>query len=163
MPISRAGTYGSTRARERKTGSSPLGTHAVRFLKEYISRVRPRLTKNNKQSRLLFVNRTGKPLSNQVVEIMVRACTKQAHVAKKVTPHVFRHSFATTLVRNGADITAVSKMLGHSGLAITQIYTRVAGNEVKKTHTQSHPREKDKPDDPRPAITSTKGPYARSR
>ena len=60
-------------------------------------------------ARTLFVNRTGKPLSNQVIEIMVRAYTKQAGITKKVTPHVFRHSFATALVRNGADITAVRR------------------------------------------------------
>ena len=106
----------------------PMGRHAIRFLKEYITHVRPLHTRRNKQARTLFVNRTGKPLSNQVVEIMVRAYTKQAGITKKVTPHVFRHSFATSLVRNGADITAVSKMLGHSGLSVTQIYTRVGGD-----------------------------------
>ena len=74
-------------------------------------------------------------------ENLCKACRNK----KKVSPHVFRHTFATELVRNGADITAVQKMLGHSTLSITHIYTRVAGVEVKRTHREHHPREKDNP------------------
>lgn len=122
----------------------PLGRHAVKFLKEYITHVRPHHTKNNRGVRTLFVNNTGKPLSKQIVEIMVRNYGKQAGLTKKLTPHTFRHSFATGLIKNGADITAVQKMLGHSSLKVTQVYVRVAGVEVKKTHSTSHPREKDK-------------------
>lgn len=139
-----------------------LGKHASRFLKEYITHVRPRLTGKNKQSRMLFVNRMGKPLSTRIVHNMVKTYARQAGINKHVTSHVFRHSFATALVRNGADITAVRKMLGHSDLTSTQIYTRVAVVEVKKTHNISHPREKDKPDDPRPRIIHMRGPHARS-
>ncbi len=122
----------------------PLGRHAVRFLKEYITHVRPHHTRNNKTIRNLFVNTWGGPLSRQIIQKMINACTKQAGIKKHVTPHVFRHTFATELVKNGADITAVQKMLGHSTLSITQIYTRVAGVEVKRTHREHHPREKDK-------------------
>ena len=75
---------------------------------------------------------------------MVRDYAKKAGIKKKVTPHTFRHTFATELIRNGADITAVRKMLGHSSLSATNIYIRVAGVDVKKTHTMSHPRERDK-------------------
>jgi len=141
----------------------PLGKHASAFLKEYSSRVRPRLTSNNKPSRTLFVNRAGHPVSRQVIELMVRTCAHKAGSAKKVTPHVFRHSFATALVRNGADITAVQKMLGHATLKVTQLYTKVAGVEVKKTHAASHPREKDKADDATPRIKRIRGPRDRSR
>jgi integrase/recombinase XerD len=123
----------------------PLGKHAVRFLKEYIAHVRPHHTKNNKTIRNLFVNTWGGPISRQTIQKMINACTKQAGIKKHVTPHVFRHTFATELVKNGADITAVQKMLGHSTLSITQIYTKVAGVEVKKTHREHHPREKDNP------------------
>lgn len=121
----------------------PLGRHAVRFLKEYITHVRPHYTRANKQIRNLFVSQLGTPLSKQVVEIKVRTYAKKAGIKKKVTPHVLRHTFATELVKNGADITAVQKMLGHSTLSITHIYTRVAGVEVKRTHRDHHPREKD--------------------
>jgi len=122
----------------------PLGKHAVKFLKEYITRVRPGQTKNNKALRNLFVSRFSGPLSKQVIEIMVRDYAKKAGIKKKVTPHTFRHTFATDLIRNGADITAVRKMLGHSYLSATNIYIRVAGADVKKTHSTSHPRERDK-------------------
>lgn len=121
----------------------PLGRHAVRFLKEYITHVRPHYTRENKQIRNLFVSQLGTPLSKQVVEIKVRTYAKKAGIKKRVTPHVLRHTFATELVKNGADITAVQKMLGHSTLSITHIYTRVAGVEVKRTHKDHHPREKD--------------------
>jgi len=122
----------------------PMGKHAVKFLKEYITRVRPHHTRKNKTVRNLFVSQIGTPLAGQMVEKMVRDCAAKAGIKKHVTPHVFRHTFATQLVKNGADIRAVQKMLGHSHLSVTHIYTRVAGVDVKKTHRESHPREKDK-------------------
>lgn len=139
----------------------PLGRHAVRFLKEYIIRIRPHFTKSNKTIRNLFVNQLGGPLSKQVVEITVRNYAKKAGIGKKVTPHVFRHTFATQLVKNGADIVAVQKMLGHSSLRVTHIYARVAGTDVKKTHSGHHPREKDR-EDPTPHIEKVKGKYRRA-
>ena len=122
----------------------PLGKHAVKFLKEYITQVRPQQTKKNKAVKNLFVSRFSDPLSKQVIELMVRDYAKKAGIKKKVTPHTFRHTFATDLIRNGADITAVRDMLGHSYLSATNIYIQVAGTEVKKTHSMSHPRERDK-------------------
>ncbi len=132
----------------------PLGKHAVRFLKEYITRIRPAHTRNNKQTRNLFVGYTGQPLSGRTIGNRVVHYAKQAGLQKRVTPHTFRHTFATELVRNGADITAVQKMLGHSHLSVTHIYTKVAGVDVKKTHKESHPREKDKGD--RESVSDTK-------
>lgn len=139
----------------------PLGKHAVKFLKEYITHVRPHFTRNNKTIRNLFVSQLGTPLSGQVAEIMVRAYAREAGIKKKVTPHVFRHTFATALVKNGADITAVQKMLGHSDLRVTHIYTKVAGVDVKRTHKEHHPRERDKPvkEEITPDIKMIKGHY----
>lgn len=122
----------------------PLGKHAVRFLKEYITRVRPQMTRRDKAEQRLFMSRQRTPLSIQSAEIMVRNYARKAGVRKRVTPHVFRHTFATELIRNGADIAAVQKMLGHADLRTTNIYTHVAGVEVKNTHRMSHPRERDK-------------------
>jgi integrase/recombinase XerD len=124
----------------------PLGKHAVKFLKEYITRVRPHHARKDKSIRNLFVSQTGTPLSRQMIEKMVSVCAKKACIKKHVTPHVFRHTFGTQLIKNGADIRAVQKMLGHSHLSVTQIYTKVAVVDVKKTHRQSHPREKDNTD-----------------
>jgi integrase/recombinase XerD len=122
----------------------PLGKHAVKFLKEYITQVRPQQTRKNKAVKNLFVSRFSDPLSKQVIELMVRGYARKAGIKKKVTPHTFRHTFATDLIRNGADIIAVRNMLGHSALSSTNIYIHVAGTDVKRTHTQSHPRERDK-------------------
>lgn len=121
----------------------PLGRYAVKFLQTYLAKVRPRYTSGKRSERRLFVGRLGAPLSQQAVQKMVRNYARAAGIRKKVTPHTFRHTFATELVRNGAEITAVQKMLGHADLSVTQLYTHVAGVEVKKTHRLSHPRERD--------------------
>ena len=141
----------------------PLGRHAVKFLKKYLAKVRPRYTRGNRTERCLFVGRLGAPLSQQAVQKTVRSYARAAGIRKKVTPHTFRHTFATELVRNGADITAVQRMLGHSDLSMTQLYTRVAGVEVKKTHRLSHPRERDAAvkEEITPDIRTVREPYRR--
>jgi integrase/recombinase XerD len=121
----------------------PMGRHAVRFLREYITKVRPRHARRNRQSRSLLVNQLGEPLSKQVVGVMIRGYARAAGIGKKVTAHTFRHTFATQLVKNGAEIVAVQKMLGHADLKTTQGYVRALGLDVKKVHTSCHPREKD--------------------
>ncbi|MCP5007928.1 MAG: tyrosine-type recombinase/integrase, partial [Planctomycetes bacterium] len=112
----------------------PLGRHAVRFLGEYISKARPRLTRHNRKLRNLFIGRTGKSMNGQTVTVMIRKCARNARMKKHVTAHTFRHSFACALIRNGADITAVQKMLGHASLKTTEGYLRMVGVAVKKVH-----------------------------
>jgi len=124
----------------------PLGKHAVRFLREYITKIRPRFTKRNKKSRVLFVNQLGQPISRQVVQIMVRTNAQKAGLTKKVSPHTLRHTFASQLVKNGADVMAVKKMLGHVDLKTTQGYIKALAVDLKKVHAKSHPRERDKVD-----------------
>ena len=150
------GTVRVNKGKFSKDRIVPLGKHAVKFLREYLTHVRPHLTKKDKTLRQLFVSKMGTPLSSQMAEIMVRNYAKKAGIKKRVTPHVFRHTFATELVRNGADITAVRKMLGHADLSATSIYIKVAGVDVKKTHSQSHPRERDKEEDITPHIRCKK-------
>ncbi len=137
----------------------PLGKHAVRFLKEYISKVRPRLTKSNRKVRNLFVGRCGKPLDRQVVTTMIRTCVQESGIKKQVTAHTFRHTFACALIKNGADITAVQKMLGHEDLKTTQKYLRMAGIDLKKVHKKTHPREQDKEKIRKPTIKRKKPKY----
>ncbi len=146
----------------RKDRVVPMGKHAVRFLREYITKVRPRCTKKNRKIRSLIVDRYGKQISNQVVSILVRTYAREAKLKKKVTAHTFRHIFATELVKNGADIVAVQKMLGHVCLATTQEYIRSLGLDLKKAHTKSHPREKDKikPNAVKPKIKRIREKYA---
>ena len=121
----------------------PLGKHAVAFLRKYIAHVRPKYCDRLKAGKALFLNRFGQPLSKQIIGIFVRGYARKAGITKKVTPHAFRHTFATDFVRSGADIAAVRKMLGHSGLRTTQIYIKVAAKDVKRTHGRHHPRERD--------------------
>lgn len=133
----------------------PLGSSAAKVLKGYIAHVRP-LHLNGGQEESLFLNKWGKPLSKQMVEITVRECARKVGIPFQVTPHVFRHTFATQLVRNGAPVEMVSRMLGHSDLSVTHVYVRVAGAEVKKAHQESHPREKEPEAVPVAAPTSFK-------
>ena len=130
----------------RKDRVVPLGRHAVRFLREYISRIRPHFTKRNRRSRVLFVNQLGQPLSKQVVAIMVRTNARKAGFKRQITAHTLRHTFASQLVKNGADVVAVQKMMGHVDLKTTQGYIKTLIVDLKKAHAKSHPREKDKVD-----------------
>jgi integrase/recombinase XerD len=141
----------------------PFGRHAVKALREYITKARPRLTKNNRKERRLFINRYGNPSSVQVVGIMIRTYARQARIKKQVTAHALRHTFATDLVKNGADIRAVQKMLGHADLATTQQYIRALGLDIKAVHQKTHPREKDKAakETIKPQIERIKGRYER--
>jgi len=141
----------------------PMGRHAVKSVREYITKVRPKLTKKNRKTRHLFVNRYGTPISGQVVSIMIRGYVRQAGLKKKITAHSLRHAFATSLVKNGADITAVQKMLGHVDLKTTQQYIRSLGLSIKAVHKKTHPRERDKigKETVKPAIAMVRGHYGR--
>lgn len=134
----------------------PLGRHALRFLKGYIHKIRPYLTRTRKarkgarrplkrkQTRILFLNKDGEPVTAGTVQQLVRRYRIQAKIKKHITIHCFRHTFAVRLIKNGADIRAVQKMMGHSKLSTTQEYTRLAGTKIKKDHQKCHPREQDK-------------------
>ncbi|WP_320043627.1 tyrosine-type recombinase/integrase [uncultured Desulfobacter sp.] len=130
----------------------PLGKHAVKFLREYISKVRPRFAQKNRTCRSLFMGSLGKPVSKAVVAFMILKNRKAAKIKKQVTAHTFRHTFATVLVKNGADIRAVQKMLGHVDIRTTQVYIRSLGLDIKKEHRKTHPREKDKENIANPRI-----------
>ena len=158
-----AGAMLRIKGKGQKERVVPLGRHAVKFLREYITKVRPKLTKKNRACRLLFVNRYGKPVSDQVISIMIRTYVRQSKIKKHVSAHTFRHTFASVLIKNGADIAAVQKMMGHSDLKTTQGYLRSLGIDIKAVHKKTHPREKDKEDRKaaKPIIERKKGPYER--
>lgn len=122
----------------------PLGKHAARFLKEYIARVRPHYTRKQRTERHLFVDKHGKGMNRQAISVMVKKYGRAARMERAVSPHLFRHGFATALIQNGADIFAVQKMMGHEDPKTTQIYIRSLGLELKAVHRKTHPREKDK-------------------
>ncbi|TFH13559.1 MAG: hypothetical protein E4H02_11610, partial [Lentisphaerales bacterium] len=93
----------------------------------------------------LFVgNRDGRALKDVYVRVLIKEHARRAGIKKKISPHVFRHTCATHMLEGGADISQVQRLLGHVLINTTQIYTRVAQPDVKKTHSKTHPREKDK-------------------
>jgi len=152
-----------TKGKGKKDRVVPMGKHAVRFLREYITKVRPHYTRKNRTTRRLFIDAFGKPLSKQMAGISVRTYGKAAKTGKTVTAHTFRHSFASALVKNGADIVAVQKMLGHTTLKITEVYLRSVGIDLKAAHKKSHPREKEREESAsiKPTLERIRPPYVR--
>ncbi len=122
---------------------TPLGRIACRHLENYINSVRPDLIKDPYNNHL-FLSSRGNRLSANVVWELVKKYAKKAKIKKNISPHTFRHTCATAMLRNKADIRAVQELLGHESLDSTQIYTRVTINDLKVVHAKCHPREKDK-------------------
>jgi site-specific recombinase XerD len=120
----------------------PLTKMACFYLSEYIMKVRPKLIKKNSNEQALFVGRKGRRLHRCIIAWIVRGYAKEAGVEKKVTVHTFRHTFATHLLDNGADIFKIQRLLGHSWAKTTQIYTHVRPVKVKEEHSRCHPRDK---------------------
>jgi integrase/recombinase XerD len=128
----------------RKERVVPLGKEAAKWIKEYQQRVRPRSNRLAPHVRSLFLAVTGNPMTAKMIRAMIHKYVKQTRIKKKgITAHTFRHTFATELIKNGADIVSVQKLLGHKDIKSTLIYTRVVPLDLKKTHQKTHPREKD--------------------
>jgi len=126
-----------------KTGSKqrniPLGSMSLAALKEYIERAREILIKDD-TVRALFVNINGQRLTRQGFWKIVKYYKEQAHINKDITPHVLRHSFATHLLQNGADLKAIQVMLGHSDISSTQVYMQFQDEGIKNVYRKTHPR-----------------------
>ncbi len=117
----------------------PIGTFAREKISEYLKYGRPYLLKTV-QSEYLFTARAGKPMTRQGFWKLLKKYAAKAGVGKKITPHSFRHSFASHLLEAGADLRSVQLMLGHEDISTTQIYTHVAREHLKKMHEKYHPR-----------------------
>ncbi|MGI6663535.1 MAG: site-specific tyrosine recombinase XerD [Bacillota bacterium] len=117
----------------------PVGDIAVSALRTYLEGARPKLVADAKE-KALFVNHHGKRLTRQGFWKIVKKYATQAQIRKEITPHTLRHSFATHLLENGADIRAVQEMLGHADISTTQIYTHVTKDRLKDVYAKSHPR-----------------------
>ncbi|MGK7378417.1 tyrosine recombinase XerC [Planococcus sp. 1R117A] len=123
----------------RKERYIPYGQFAHDALEHYIDEVRPRLMK--KQEHMgLFVNSRGEPLTDRGIRHILSECMKKASVNSSIYPHMIRHTFATHLLNNGADMRTVQELLGHSHLSSTQVYTHVTKEHLRKTYLNSHPR-----------------------
>ncbi|MBM4183872.1 MAG: site-specific tyrosine recombinase XerD [Gemmatimonadetes bacterium] len=117
----------------------PVGEPARRALERYLREVRPRLDKGKGEGRV-FLNARGGPLRREAVWTLVAKSARRAGIAKKVSPHTLRHTFATHLIEGGADLAAVQELLGHADISTTQIYTHLDRDYLREVHRKYHPR-----------------------
>ncbi len=117
----------------------PIGSIAMRWTKEYMSDGRVKLLQGS-DSEILFLNRRGSKLTRQGFWKIIKKYAKEANIAKEITPHTLRHSFATHLLENGADLRSVQEMLGHADISTTQIYTHLTRGKLRQIYDKAHPR-----------------------
>jgi integrase/recombinase XerD len=117
----------------------PVGESAVNQLLTYINKVRIHLSPAKEAENIVFLNRLGNKLTRQMVFLMIKKQAQLAGIRKKVSPHTFRHSFATHLIRRGADLRAVQELLGHASISTTEIYTHLNDADLKETILKFHP------------------------
>ncbi len=126
----------------------PIGEEALKHLRFYLEGVRRHMHTIKPEARhLLFLNRRGGGLSRVMVFNIVKDCAKAAGIEKNVSPHTFRHSFATHLIEGGADLRAVQDMLGHESILTTEIYTHLDSDYLRETILQFHPRNRPSADE----------------
>ena len=131
--------YIRTMGKGAKERIIPMGTKAIDSLKEYLANSRPSLLKRGEFPHV-FLNSRGRPMTRQGLWKIIRNYALKAGIARTVTPHTLRHSFATHLLEGGADLRSVQIMLGHADISTTQIYTHVARERLKEIHEKYHPR-----------------------
>ncbi len=117
----------------------PINLHAINLLKLYIGEVRNADSAKPGHENYVFLSRLGRKLSRQYIFMFIQTATEKAGIHKTISPHSFRHSFATELVRNGADLRAVQEMLGHSSITTTEIYTHLDHKYLRETIAKYHP------------------------
>lgn len=120
----------------------PIGKQATKYLKMYLNDVRPHQAMKLGKEDYAFLNKRGNPLSRVMIFVIVKDLAKKIGLAKSISPHTFRHSFASHLVEGGADLIAVQGMLGHASITTTEIYTHVDKDYLQSIITQYHPRSK---------------------
>lgn len=118
----------------------PLGSVAAEFLQQYLEKVRPKLTHAGRNTNIVFLAFGGHELTRQRFWQIIRAYGQKANINKALTPHILRHSFATHLLDNGADLRSVQELLGHSDISTTQIYTHLTNKRLRDIYAKAHPR-----------------------
>ncbi|WEA01949.1 site-specific tyrosine recombinase XerD [Mucilaginibacter sp. SJ] len=118
----------------------PIGSEAIKALKVWIENVRVHNPIKRGEEDYVFLNRRGTRLSRQIIFLTIKGLAETIGLKKKISPHTFRHSFATHLVEGGADLRAVQEMLGHESITTTEIYTHLDREYLKSTISQFHPR-----------------------
>jgi len=117
----------------------PIGSDAIKYIKIYKDNIRVHQYAQNGFGDILFLNKNGKSLSRVMIFYIIKALTQKAGIAKNISPHTFRHSFATHLVEGGADLRAVQEMLGHESITTTEIYTHLDRDYLRATLHEFHP------------------------
>jgi len=121
----------------------PIGKIACRYIENYVKGVRPMLVKDPTDN-YLFLTVNGTRMSKNRVWELVKIYSKKTKIKKNITPHTFRHTCATLMLKNKANIRHIQELLGHASLDSTQVYTRVSIADLKEVHAKCHPREKDR-------------------
>lgn len=117
----------------------PIGDEALRLLEKYLKNSRPKII-GTRTSEYLFVSKKGSMLNRKSVWRLLKGYVANENICKNITPHTLRHSFATHLIENGADLRSVQELLGHIDISTTQIYTHMAKDKLKDIHKQFHPK-----------------------
>ena len=117
----------------------PIGRKAVAAVERYLASGRPRLV-NARSPAAVFLTRRGTPFASVTLWLRIRQRVRRAGIARNVTPHMLRHSFATHLLEYGADLRVIQELLGHASISTTEVYTQVAGQRLREVHRKYHPR-----------------------
>ncbi len=118
----------------------PLGLSAAKYIKIYLEEIRTHVPVHAESEDIVFLNRRGKGMTREMVFLILQDLKRKAGLRKKISPHTFRHSFATHLVEGGADLRAVQEMLGHSSITTTEIYTHIDREYLRDAILRFHPR-----------------------
>ena len=122
-----------------------FGDYAKKYLLLYLESSRPLLINKNRTN-ILLLNNNGEPISSRGIELVIDKVVKDASLKHNISPHVLRHTFATDLLNNGADLKSVQELLGHSSLSTTQIYTHITNERLRSVYLKSFPRQQEKVD-----------------
>lgn len=132
--------YVQVEGKGKKTRFVPLAQYTVNLIQDYMTNVRSKYKINKKCEDYLFLNSRGSSMSRVIVFIIIKELVDKAGINKKISPHTFRHSFATHLLQNGADLRYIQEMLGHSSITTTEIYTHLKNEELRDVILNYHPR-----------------------
>lgn len=120
----------------------PLGNYSKKYIEIYIEDIRNQMKVVKENSDILFLNRNGKKLTRAMIFTIVKKQTKKAGINKNISPHTFRHSFATHLLENGADLRTIQLLMGHESITTTEVYTHLDNKHLKQVMQKFHPRNK---------------------
>jgi len=120
----------------------PIGNAAIKYINIYLEKIRSHIEVKKESSDIVFLNKRGKGLSRVMIFLIIKYLANQIGLKKTISPHTFRHSFATHLIEGGADLRAVQEMLGHESITTTEIYTHLDRDYLRETILSYHPRSK---------------------